>query len=348
MQGPANKLLVISPNSIHVYNFIDLVKDYFDEILLITNEINPKYNGNVIVVDFSFFSFSSFFLTPIRIKRAIRKFNPDIIHIHQANSVAWHLLKAKKKLKVPTILTAWGSDILITPKRGKWYFNMVKKNLTQVDFITCDSKFMAEEIRNIAGPDCPEVFIVNFGIEFKKLPVKKEKIIYTNRLHEPLYNIDEIIKVFSTFISKSSNRDWILSIAGAGSQTVKLKELVATLGIATSVKFEGWLDKKQNIEIYSKSKIFVSIPESDATSISLLEAMAYGCIPVVSDLPSNREWIISEHNGIITAKLTADDLEKASQLNEEKVKILNTNLIEREATREVCRNRFIEIYKNFR
>jgi glycosyltransferase involved in cell wall biosynthesis len=37
--------------------------------------------------------------------------------------------------------------------------------------------------------------------------------------------------------------------------------------------------------------VYVSTSKSDSTSVSLLEAMAAGCFPVVSDIPANREWV---------------------------------------------------------
>jgi glycosyltransferase involved in cell wall biosynthesis len=39
---------------------------------------------------------------------------------------------------------------------------------------------------------------------------------------------------------------------------------------------------------------YVSTSRSDSTSISLLEAMASGATPVVSDIPGNREWLTPE------------------------------------------------------
>jgi glycosyltransferase involved in cell wall biosynthesis len=41
----------------------------------------------------------------------------------------------------------------------------------------------------------------------------------------------------------------------------------------------------------------VSTSRSDSTSISLLEAMAAGATPVVSDIPGNREWISEGEGG---------------------------------------------------
>jgi glycosyltransferase involved in cell wall biosynthesis len=56
---------------------------------------------------------------------------------------------------------------------------------------------------------------------------------------------------------------------------------------------------------YRRSAIFVSVPESDGTSVSLLESMGAGCLPVLSDLPANREWV---HDGV--DGLLVDDLDR--------------------------------------
>ena len=44
--------------------------------------------------------------------------------------------------------------------------------------------------------------------------------------------------------------------------------------------------------------VFVSVPSSDGTSVALLQAMAAGCFPIVSDLPSQRELIDHGVNGL--------------------------------------------------
>ena len=47
--------------------------------------------------------------------------------------------------------------------------------------------------------------------------------------------------------------------------------------------------------------MFISLPESDSVAVSVLEAMAYGCIPLLSDLPANRELVRDGENGVIVA-----------------------------------------------
>lgn len=339
------KLLIVSSGSVHVYNFISLIKDHFDEIFLITDSINADYKGQKIVVDFSISNLKSLFITPTRIRKTIETFRPSIIHVHQANSIAWHVFKAAKGFQIPTVLTAWGSDVLLTPKRGLFFKWMVKKNLLKADALTSDSAYMAKEIQDLTDHKCAEILIANFGIdELPQTGSKKQKIIYSNRLHEPLYRIDRIIKAFSAFISKPQNPDWKLVLAGTGSQTEKLKKLTVELGISNAVSFEGWVDRNRNTELYDRASLFVSIPASDATSVSLLEAMSSGCLPVVSNLPANREWIVHGENGYIVEDVDADFLSEAVHLDFEKAAGLNKKSISERATKAVSAKRFIDLY----
>lgn len=56
------------------------------------------------------------------------------------------------------------------------------------------------------------------------------------------------------------------------------------------------------IEYLQNSSIFVSPSLFDGTSISLLEAMACGLPVIVTDYPSNLEWIQNNYNGLIVKR----------------------------------------------
>jgi len=338
------KLLLVSSNTIHTYKYLQLVEGYFDEILLITNEKSAVYDFPTIELSFNL-TIKNLFAAVKEIKRQISLFEPSVIHIHQANSYALYTLLANKKGTIPTVLTAWGSDVLLLPKTSFLLRKMVQFNLRKADFLTSDSTFMAEEMKKLV-PLKNEILIANFGIDVTPLSCEKENIVYSNRLHKKLYRVDTIIDAFVRFKKNEVSENWRLVIAATGVETESLKQKVESLGLQNDIDFVGWIQKEDNERWYSKAKIWVSIPESDATSISLLEAMACGCLPVVSDLPANREWIQSGVNGIIVDDLESDFISAALSLNQVDAKEINKQRIVQDGTKESNRKKFIELYQS--
>jgi glycosyltransferase involved in cell wall biosynthesis len=83
---------------------------------------------------------------------------------------------------------------------------------------------------------------------------------------------------------------------------------------------------------------YVSCTQSDGTSISLLEAMATGLPVVVTDIPSNREWVAEGQNGWLapagSAEEFANRLLRAARLKPEDRKLFserNQRIVEERA-----------------
>ncbi|MCL2246450.1 MAG: glycosyltransferase family 4 protein [Lentimicrobiaceae bacterium] len=341
------KLLLIGSNSIHTYNYFHLVEDYFDEISLITVREND-FEADKLKSKYAVYSSLK---NPLNYFRAIKKYQtilekerPDIIHIQQISTYGLLLIKAlrKSKLSIPVVATAWGSDVLLVPKKGCLYKKMVQYILNQSDAFTADGQVLVSEMQKLASKKI-EVAIANFGINVEELPLQKENMIYSNRLHKPLYRVDKIIMAFSKFLQQ--NPDWRLVVAATGTETEKLKQLCTTLNMESNVEFTGWVDAKANSENYAKAKIWVSIPESDAASISLLEAMYLGCIPIISNLPTKKEWIQDEVNGILVDNVDTDFISQALSLNADAVSAINREIIVQKGTKEVNSKKFIEVYQ---
>ena len=61
----------------------------------------------------------------------------------------------------------------------------------------------------------------------------------------------------------------------------------------------GRLDGDAQAQLYDQAQWYLSLPRSDSVSVSVLEAMAHGCVPILSDLPANRELVRDGDNGLI-------------------------------------------------
>lgn len=350
------KLVIIGSNSIHCKRYIAGVLAFkrFDVSIITNQAMNEFVSIQQIVVNFALTNLK----TVKQIRRELAIINPDIVHIHQANSYAWHSLRAiaKLKLRPKVILTTWGSDVLVLPERSRLMRKMVEYNLCNSDIITADSLFMSAKISHLLDVVSRPIYTLNFGIQH--LPAKvdlvqnKQKIILSNRLHKPLYQINKIISAFAYLVNyQLIDDDYRLLVAASGEETPHLQELATTLGIASRVEFTGMLAYEQLVEYYRCAQVFVSVPQSDGTASSLLEAMAYGCIPVLSNLPANLEWVLDQINGFIAPNLNQLQQQILAAIN------LSTNIeayrslydfnyqcIERKASAKVNMARFIELY----
>jgi len=72
----------------------------------------------------------------------------------------------------------------------------------------------------------------------------------------------------------------------------------ADSGTATGrIRFVGDVNHMHMPALLREHHLYVSTSPADTTSVSLLEAMAVGLFPVVTDIPANREWIVDGENG---------------------------------------------------
>ncbi|MFA7082203.1 MAG: glycosyltransferase family 4 protein [Bacteroidales bacterium] len=336
------KLLVVGGGVIHTYNIIELIKGYFDDIFLITNVQDDKFKDiKHEVLTFSFSNPLNPFLLPHKINKIIRDYKPDFIVIIQVDTAAFSTVIANRK-KIPTLVIALGSDVLTIPNKGYLYKQMAKFVLKRVKYFNTGARYAVNKMNELSGKDL-DVVIANSGFEPGCKPMPKQNIIYSNRLHQSLYRIPQIIEAFARFIGNKERDDWMLVIGATGDED-NLKQKAKELGIEDKVEFIGWVEKQENNYYYSISKIWISIPESDCTPISLMEAMAAGCIPIMSDLDANKEWVEEGKNGIIVSDYNSNYIERALNLDYDFLLDYNLKLMEKEGTKEANRKKFYSIF----
>jgi glycosyltransferase involved in cell wall biosynthesis len=136
------------------------------------------------------------------------------------------------------------------------------------------------------------------------------RIISTRRL-EPLYRVDTLLRAIARF-SKSTELQFRVVVVGDGSQRGVLEKLSHELGVSETLEFTRAVSEDVMRKLLSEADLYVSCSMSDGTSVSLLEAMATGCLPIVTDLPANREWIDHGTNGLLFS--VGDDAALADSL----------------------------------
>ena len=293
------RIVVVGPNSVHVSSFISGLGNKGITPILIAEErcdfanVEKEYT-----ISFRDTNPLKLVRAVSKLKKVLKELKPDIVHIHQVNRLAYFTARACAQLSIPVITTAWGSDVLVIPQANKFYRFLVRKTLERSRVVTADSQEMIGAMQVLI--ESPSKYrLLQYGVDLIEAQ-QKENIIYSNRMHEPIYRIDQVIRYSCDFIK--SHPDWRLVVGAVGSQTEELKQLAKELRMEDKVQFVGWLQKDDNRNWYSRSRVFISIPKHDGTAVSLLEAMSSGCIPIVSDLSVSKEYIADVINIVIEKK----------------------------------------------
>jgi L-malate glycosyltransferase len=231
-----------------------------------------------------------------RLARWLREVDAPWLHAHYLTShgtLAW-LARRLYGVRGRLVGSAWGSDILVTPERSVLLRGATKRVLRACVLTTSDSQVMAERMRALGAG---EVMVFPFGLE--QMPPaagpKEPALFFTNRGLEPVYAPQRVLKMFAAL-------DWPqarLVVANDGSLRASLQALASNLGVAEQVRFVGRLEAAAQAAWYARAQWFVSLPQSDSVAVSVIEAMAHGCVPLLSDLPANHELVRDGDNGLI-------------------------------------------------
>ena len=350
-------VLVVGTHSVHVRRFVNGLCEAGRDVVLATDRAEPM-SAHARLREQAVLSLRiAAWRTPQRLRDLIARWQPSVVHVHQADATAWHAVRAARPTGVPVVLTLWGSDVLTLPHRGLWQRALVRHGLRGAAAWTADAQVLLRAAQALV-PDDPAAWRewIPLGIDEPLAlgPVQRDKRILSCRLHKPLYRIDAIVRAFAA--AAPSLPGWVLEVAGSGEQTQALRELAATLSVSDRVEFTGHLSSADLARAYRRSALFVSVPETDGTSVSLLEAMAAGCLPVLADLPANREWVREGDNGLIVAQgqslevALADALKRAADWSasgawDTKGRPANEALIAKSATLRANVQQFLALHE---
>lgn len=232
-----------------------------------------------------------------RLVRWLRGVDADWINAHYLTShgtLAW--LARKCGVRAQLAASAWGSDILVAPARSRALRWVTSRVLRDAAVCTSDSGYMAQRMRELGARD---VMTFPFGLD--ALPAasaaKEPRLFFANRGLEDIYDPHRVLSLFAG--AAAAWPDARLVVANSGALRAALEAQARQLGLAGRIEFVGRLDAATQSGFYARARWYVSVPCSDSVSVSVLEAMGHGCIPLLSELPANRELVRDGVNGLI-------------------------------------------------
>ncbi len=245
---------------------------------------------------------------------AVRHIRPDLLNAHFLSS--YGVLGALVRPPgCPLIVSLHGSDILVIPNKSVLHRWAARFALSRADIVTSPAEHMTQLLPKYMALNKP-ILTLQYGVDTRvffapspKLP--RAPLCLSNRALVSVSNLETLLLAAHELEQLGSPLQ--IYLAGEGDQLSFLKSRAAMLNLGQRVSFIGRVDSGRMPHLLRSAALYVSTSLSDGASLSLLEAMACGAFPVVSDIPANREWISDGLNGYLVSPRSPSELAQRLQ-----------------------------------
>ena len=119
--------------------------------------------------------------------------------------------------------------------------------------------------------------------------------------------VGRIIKAISNLSTEEKGKIEVVHCVGDGKERDSFLHLASHSGV--KFKFHGYLPRNEVFSVYKMSHIFL-LPSSASEGFPkvIAEALNFGCIPIVSDVSSIKQYISHGENGFILQNMSENDL----------------------------------------
>lgn len=120
------------------------------------------------------------------------------------------------------------------------------------------------------------------------------RLVYAGRIAQLQKRVMDFVPLVENL--SENGTDFIFHIMGEGSRedTAQLKKGLKKLTASGRVVFHGRVSREKMPEMWSAGDVFIQVSDFEGTSISMLEAMSHGVVPVMTKVESGIEGVI-EH-----------------------------------------------------
>lgn len=315
-----------------------------DELLIVAPRYKdqPDYEEQVVRVPSLLamgekreFRLANIFLA--RIRKAVRAFKPDIIHLHHPFWLGSLGLFMARTLKVPAIYTyhtRLEHYAHFVPLPGMLFRNLISHALIKRFANKCDGvivpTYSTEEYLRMIGVKTP-TYVQPTGIEYQRFQdVRAEDV---QNLREQLGLTNEKVFVSVSRLSNEKNIDFMIEavnslrsltdvpfrflMIGDGHQRDRLQQKIDDLGLNRHFTLVGAVPPDEMANWYRLGDAFLFASKSETQGMVILEAMAAG-LPVVAVRSSGIEDVVRDgHNGFKTPEKQDKWVQAVKRLLEE-------------------------------
>jgi glycosyltransferase involved in cell wall biosynthesis len=258
-------------------------------------------------------------------QQVIRQYQPDMVHAGPIQITGF--IAALSGFR-PLVNMSWGSDILMDARKNPLWECVTRFTLKRTTVLAADCQTVVDAARGLGCGAPARIFPWGVDLEHftptggqsirEKLGWQQNTVFLCNRTMEKLYGVDIVARAFVKAAVDAPNIRLLLY--GRGSQEQAIRELLTEAGVQDNVHFGGYAGLDTLPDVYRSADFYVSASHSDGSSVSLMEALACGKPVLVSDIPSNREWVRPGSEGWLfrdgDASQLADQMKDAAGLKD--------------------------------
>ncbi len=228
-----------------------------------------------------------------RLAALLAAIRPDAVNAHYSYSfgLVAALALVRSGIRTAFSVVCHGSDVLAPPNR--LLFDRVNRFvLSRADRCFAVSDEIGDALADRLKIAPPKIVVGQYGLELSRdsTTEKREVDVVSIRAWHPNSRIEMLLEG----VAKTGDISAVFVLPG-----ISEERLASLQRQYARIEFHAHLPHEAIRRLLRKSRVYVSATRSDGTSLSLLEAMDAGCIPVVSNIVANRSWILDGINGYL-------------------------------------------------
>ena len=305
----------------------------------------------------------------LQTRRLLRRVKPDVLHIHTLFAGRrWRELPWMWPLYSyhPLVITAWGGDLMVSPKVSRSARRLIQFALRSADMVLGNSEALLEVARSMGVPR-QRLHEMQFGIDTEvfspiqatetlrtKLNLGPGPVVYSPRAFTPTYNQLAIAKAIPKVLQVIPECRFLFQRRAEfhmPEYEAEVQESLERQGVDRAVRILPPRQYEDMPTYYALADVLVSVPSHEGMPRSVLEAVACGAFPIVSDLPALREWITDGENGLILSSVEPKQIAEAilyalsHKSMTQKAAQINREIVERRWSYSFWLRRLDELYR---
>jgi glycosyltransferase involved in cell wall biosynthesis len=236
-----------------------------------------------------------------RLIEAIAIYQPQLVWAGPLTTVAHEVAKVTS---VPLVAMSWGYDLLRDATIDPSIAASISSTIVRASRIHVDCDAGRKAAVQLGAPQ-ENIIQFPWGIDLTAFPLRASRnqdhqfTVVSARSMEPVYDVATTIVAFAQLTHQRPDLNAQLVLVGSGSLVHELRSTAASLDVDSKIRWMGQVTEADLQRVIADAALYVSSSSVDGSSITLLQAMAAGVTPIVSDVGGNGQWIRHGETGLL-------------------------------------------------